>query len=247
MRPALFDWDRLEYLRDTSPWTSGSLTADDRVLASWGPYKIVYGPFGGVPNPSAQVVLLGLTPGMSQLKVANDIVRDAHRNGLYDPVAIGELRRTKVAFAGSMRSNAVTMLDQLGLQDALGIESCKGLFDVGNRAAYTTSALRYPVFVSRGAKLQNYSGRSITDHPIFQELLIKLLAPELAEVPQALIVPFGKSVEQAVMFLGDAGLLDATRVLRGFPHPSGANGHQYAQFQQNKDGMVRRITEWFSR
>jgi hypothetical protein len=48
----------------------------------------------------------------------------------------------------------VRMLDEIGLQKALGMESCVSLFGDVTEFLHTTSAIRYPTFV-RG---RNYTG-----------------------------------------------------------------------------------------
>lgn len=67
-------------------------------------------------NPKAEVVIVGITPGNSQLK--------GERNELDKR----EIKRIN-AFAGSMRPNLVNMLDFIGVNKLLGIESCCTLWE----------------------------------------------------------------------------------------------------------------------
>jgi hypothetical protein len=48
------------------------------------------------------------------------------------------------------------MLDEIGLQKALGLESCYNLFASSNHLVHTTSAIRHPVFVHG----RNYTGHT---------------------------------------------------------------------------------------
>ena len=61
------------------------------------------------------------------------------------------------SFAGPMRRNLISMLDGIGLQRALGIDSSGALF--GNRPdlVHFTSAISAPVFVSE----KNYTGHAV--------------------------------------------------------------------------------------
>ena len=67
-------------------------------------------------NSKAEVVIVGITPGNSQL--------DGSREGL----SPREIKR-KYAFAGKMRPNLVQMLDFIGVNRLLGIESCSTLWE----------------------------------------------------------------------------------------------------------------------
>jgi len=59
------------------------------------------------------------------------------------------MRTAKVfaSFSGSMRINLVAMLDCIGVNKVLGIDSTGTLWNEHARRAHFTSALRYPVFV----------------------------------------------------------------------------------------------------
>ena len=66
-------------------------------------------------NPKAEVVIVGITPGNSQL------------NGSRDGMSPLEIKR-KYAFAGSMRHWLVSMLDYIGINQLLNIETCSSLW-----------------------------------------------------------------------------------------------------------------------
>jgi hypothetical protein len=63
-------------------------------------------------------------------------------------------------------------------------------------------------------------------------------------VPDALIVPLGRAVEQCVRLLAADGSIDERRCLFGFPHPSGGNGHRLKQFHANEAQMKREVLAW---
>lgn len=79
--------------------------------------KIVFEPTAfDYVNPKTEVVIVGITPGNSQL--------DGSREGM----SPREIKR-KYAFAGKMRPNLVNMLDFIGVNRLLGIESCSTLWE----------------------------------------------------------------------------------------------------------------------
>lgn len=67
-------------------------------------------------NQKAKLVIVGITPGNSQL--------DGSREGM----SPREIKR-EYAFAGKMRPNLVNMLDYIGVNSLLNIESCKSFWD----------------------------------------------------------------------------------------------------------------------
>ena len=92
--------------------------------------KIIFEPTGfDYQNPNAKVVIVGITPGNSQLK--------GEREGL----DLREIKR-KNAFAGSMRPNLISMLDYIGVNNVLGIESCRSLWEENFDKVDMTSLLK---------------------------------------------------------------------------------------------------------
>ncbi len=74
---------------------------------------------------------------------------------------------------------------------------------------------------------RNYTGSTqpIATTPMLRRELIGGLDPELAAVPKAVIVPFGKAVEQALQALIAEGVVEPQRCcLVGLPVPHAA-GH----------------------
>lgn len=70
--------------------------------------------------------------------------------------------------------------------------------------------------------------------PLLREQLQAGLADELATLPDALVVPLGPKVAEAVDVLACQGVIDSARVLAGLPHPSGANAERIAFFLGRK-------------
>src|SRR5207249_3765363 len=97
--------------------------------------------------------------------------------------------KSQATFSG-FRSLLLSWLDWLRVPNYLGVESAAVLWAKRQELVHPTSVIRYPVFV-RG---KNYSGSSprITRHPALQRYLREVLAPELARLPEALMVPLGE-------------------------------------------------------
>ena len=192
-------------------------------------------------NPTARLVLLGLTPGFHQARVAFDAFATAIASGAPVHEALASAKHS-AAFAGSMRANLCMMLEAIGIPSRLGVADAAALFVPPQRLVHLTSALRYPVFKAG----RNYSGSPApTTHPELRRMIEFLLAPELAGVPSALVIPLGKAAQSAADLLIHLNQLDPARVLRGFPHPSGANGHRKQQFTSYLPAMRLRVACWF--
>ncbi|MDQ0875001.1 hypothetical protein QFZ77_003660 [Paenibacillus sp. V4I3] len=225
---------------------SGNLTKDDLLVSNLlveeqGDLKIYYAPFDYI-NEQAKVMIVGITPGFTQMELA---IRQA-RQDLLDGVSVTEIdKRAKqlASFAGSMRKNLIAMLDELGLPESLGLKSSESLFGEQRDLLHTTSVIRYPVFF----KGENYTGHKpeILKSEILYNIASELLGRDLKATNSALIVPLGKSVSDVLRTFVSDGLLEEDRCLFDFPHPSGANGHRKAQFDNCKETHKNQVTKWF--
>jgi len=219
------------------------LLVGDFLMAQSGALHMYYAPHNEYIRDGARICVIGLTPGWSQMRVAMQTAKASLAEGLPDEEVC---RRAKeaAAFAGTMRLHLIGMLDALELHRHLGVASCGELFGAQRDLLHTTSLLRYPVFV--GAR--NYSGAHppLLSNPFLTSAALDA-QQELGWLPQALIIPLGKTVEQVLRLLVRQERLDAGRILWGFPHPSGANGHRQKQFAEQRETMRRMIETWFQR
>ena len=203
--------------------------------------EMYYAPFGAV-NSSAAIVLLGITPGWTQMEIAYRVARREMEAGLSEE-EICRLAKQSASFAGAMRTNLIRMLDDLSTASFLGIESTAKLFGPAAALLHTASAIRYPVFVTG----RNYTGHSpdMLRNPFLRECVEGVLGPELASVPDALIIPLGNAVSAALAHLVNRGELSSDRCLFGFPHPSGANAGRVREFTARQQEMTRMVANHF--
>lgn len=202
---------------------------DDLRIAKEGDVEVWYAPFEYI-NPAARLVIVGITPGRTQMMNALRECRAQLERGASDDKALMAAKQT-AAFSGAMRPNLIAMLDRVGIQKMLGIASCAALFSERSELVQTTSVLRNPVFVNG----ENYNGNpSMIRHPLLQKILIAGFGQDAAALPNAVFVPLGDKVSQALFYLADRGLIARERILDGLPHPSGANAERIAYFLGNK-------------
>jgi hypothetical protein len=192
--------------------------------------RVCYAPFEYI-NPKARVVIAGITPGHTQMLNALKEVRRQLDQKASEDVALKAAKDTG-AFSGTMRPNLTNLLDSIGIQRWLGIRSCEALFGSSAHLVQTTSVLRYPVFVDG----KNYAGApNMIRHHLLCDQLTSHFAKEVATLPDAVFVPLGDKVAEALYFLADQGLVPRKRILDGLPHPSGANAERIAYFLGRKD------------
>lgn len=194
---------------------------DSLQLARDGALSVYYCPFEFV-NTEAKVVLVGITPGFTQLRNALQEAQAQLKAGASQEAALREAKRVG-AFSGKMRPNLVNLLDHFQVNRWLGLDSCDALFGRAAHLVHTTSALRFPVFVD-GA---NYNGTpSMTKHPLLRRLLLERFAQEASLLKDAVFVPLGPKVSEAMKWLEAEGAIDGAKVLHGMPHPSAANSER---------------------
>ena len=191
--------------------------------------QVCYAPFEYI-NPNARIVIVGITPGHTQMLNALKEARQQLVKGASEEDALKAAKATG-AFSGAMRPNLTGLLDAVGIHKWLGIGSCSELFQSAANLVQTTSVLRNPVFVNG----ENYNGTpNMTKNALLQKQLTTYFAKDVAALPKAVFVPLGDKVAEALHFLAGKGLLDRSRILDGLPHPSGANAERIAYFMGRK-------------
>jgi hypothetical protein len=202
----------------------------DLLLAQNGSLSMYYAPFDYI-NKQAKVVICGITPGLSQSLIALGEAQAALKAG--ESIENADCRAKHTAsFAGAMRKNLVAMLDFLHVNELLDISTCSDLFGTRADLVHYTSAIRYPTF--RNGK--NYSGSPLmVSDPMLRDVLETVLGPELAMFDgKTLIIPLGQAVEDSLMFLARNGFISEAQILKGIPHPSGANAERIKFFVNEK-------------
>ena len=198
-------------------------------LAQSGAIEVFYGPFEYI-NPEARVVVVGITPGRTQMMNA---LREARRqldSGADHLRTLIAAKRT-AGFSGSMRPNLVALLDHIGVNRWLRIDSCDALFGKSADLLQTASVLPNPVFI----KDENYNGTpNMIRHPFLREQLLKEFGLVAKQLRSALFIPLGDKVAEALHYAADQNLMDRACILDGLPHPSGANAERIAYFLGNK-------------
>lgn len=218
----------IQALNLTKICTPADIPATFRLDAE-GPMTSHYIPFEHV-NAGAKLVLVGITPGFTQWTNA---MREAQRQ-LISGAASGAAQlaaKQTGAFSGAMRPNLIALLDRIGLQRWLGLQSCEELFEAASHLVQTTSILRHPIFVDG----ENYNGTpNMVRTRFLQQQIEANFAEEALELKRAVFIPLGPKVSQGLDWLAQNGVISPDRILPGLPHPSGANAERIAYFLGRK-------------
>lgn len=244
MRKTLKEYEEvIKQLPIRDKYEKQELLIDDLLIEKSGNIEIYYAPHNEYLNSKAKIFIVGITPGFQQMSTAISTARKE----LELNTDIEEIQyKCKVAgrFSGSLRKNIISMLDDIKLNEVLNVKSCVDLFEDKDYLLHTVSLVPYPVFV----KKQNYSGH--TPKLLKSEFLMKYVyenfVDELNKIEnfkEVLLIPLGKAVEEILCKLSEDGIILEKQILKGFPHPSGANVNRVVQLEENKENLIRQIKE----
>jgi hypothetical protein len=232
--------EKIRSLNYKAVFAKNELLTSDFNLFDNGDLKIYYAPVDYV-NSEAKVIIVGITPGWTQMQKSFNVVKVVLSQGGSWEAALREVKK-EASFAGTMRINLIDMLDGIGLNEKLSISSCSELYAAKNTWIHSTSFLKYPVFYRE----QNYRGSLPSPlSPPLWNFVENYFIEEINQFQNALIIPLGQSVKSVISKLSGEGRLKGDHVyLENFPHPSGANGHRPSQYKSNRDFLAQQVTCW---
>jgi len=207
----------------------GNPLSRELLIAADGPLSVYYAPVEYI-NPDARLILIGITPGKTQADNSLNAAHASLTKGQSAQEALIQAKQT-AAFSGAMRPNLIAMLNRIGLDRWLNLNTCDELFGSNANKLQSTSVLPFPVFLNG----ENYRG---TPDPIknsfLRKFIIEFFVPGIKALPGAVYVPLGPVPTMVMAWLISEGHLEPGRILSGLPHPSGANAERIAYFLGNK-------------
>jgi hypothetical protein len=232
-------------IRNLSPMGPSELELQRFLLEDSGKVRVYYAPFDWI-NAEARLIVVGITPGRDSMLNAFRAAALSLRNG--ETLEEASKRGRRTGSFSNMRDTMAKMLDDIGIPEALGIGRSEELFGTHYDLLHPTACIRHPVFVFNKKKQQwlNYTGHSpeLLKWATSIRYIENVLAEELRQIPEALIVPCGEAVACALHHLVEKKLLQPDRCLFGFPHPSGANGHRKKFFSERKEQLRLAVANW---
>jgi hypothetical protein len=206
----------------------------DLLVEQDGRIGIYYAPFE-YSNPDARVVIVGITPGPTQMANAIAEARRQLQQGSSDLDAIRKAKQFG-AFSGDVfRRNLISQLDHWGVDRYLDISSTASLFGSDANLLQTTSLLRYPVFVD-GKKYEGNPNMLRT--PVLRKHLLEHFVPEMLTMKNALFIGLGPKVWTVLSGLADEGVIDRARLCNGIMHASGENTYRINYMTGNRSAPL---------
>lgn len=209
-----------------------SVRRADTLVSASGPHQVFYMPFGHVER-NARLVIVGITPGTTQLAMAYEKVRESHQQGLSRDEVFRAVK-AHAAFGGPMRQNLVRMLRHFGFAALLGVRDEADLWGSASHLVHSTSVVPHAAF--KGDKMFNGSFQEVLASPALRESFERDLVGELALLPaEAVFVALGPTPLDALDHCVERGLLSRGRVLGALAHPSAGAGTQVDVYLGERD------------
>jgi hypothetical protein len=223
MEPSMFS-EFAKEIRNLSPTGPTERELQTFLLDDSGKIRVYYAPFDWI-NAGARLIVVGITPGKDSMLEAFRAATSSLRSS--ETLEEASKRGRQSGSFSNMRGTMAQMLDDIGIPEALGIDRSAELFGTHYNLLHPTACIRHPVFVlnKKNQRWQNYTGHSpaLLKWATSIRYIESVLAEELRQIPDALIVPCGEAVDSALRHLVEKKLLHPGRCLFGFPHASGAN------------------------
>jgi len=221
-------------------YSFSDLLINDLLIESENDLNMYYAPLDYINN-NAKIVIVGITPGFTQMEIAiRTYKKEILLGKSYQDII--KIIKQNAAFAGQMRKNLVNMMDELEINKKLNIKTCDQLFDHEySYLTHMTSLLKYPVFKNK----KNYTGYSpeISKSKMLKNTVEKMFLNEIKNINYSIIIPLGDSVSKVLEYLLKSNNNIYEKCLCNFPHPSGANGHRLKIFYKNKNEYIEKINK----
>lgn len=199
-----------------------AVKSKETLFAASGHDEVYYIPFEWT-NSEARLVVVGITPGPTQLELAYRTASSKIKVGLDDE---GILKAAKMhgAFGGaSMRPNLIRMMDHFGFADLFGVDSVEDFW--GRRADVFMGTSVVPHAAFRRGKPFAGSFDEIMKSNALTECFLYDFVPSLKDIPDtAKFVALGDTPLRALAWCVRNGHLQEHQVMGAFAHPSTSGG-----------------------
>lgn len=216
------------------------LDAPELCLGSDNQYKLQYIPFEHV-NSGARLVLVGITPGPDQIKLAYRRTQELLRKGLGREQILLDVKKI-AAFGGpNMRPNLVQMLNHFGFGNLLGIDDVNSLWAESAHLLHSTSIIPHAAFAKKTGKPFAESFLRVKKSSLLWKCFLEAFIPTLSEINRkARYVALGPTPGEALNWCVANGYLESWQVLGQFAHPSRNGGSQVPYFlRQRTRGQLK--------
>lgn len=228
--------------------TSG-VNAPEFSLGRDGHYELQYIPFEHV-NRAARLVIVGITPGNTQLDLAYGRAQELLGAGQPEEAALIEIKKSGAFGGPSMKPNLLMMLRHFRFEKLLGISEVSTLWGDNSDLLHSTSVVPHAAY--KAGERFNGSFDEIINSPLLQQCFLDCFVPSVREMnSEALFVALGPCPQAALEWCVTEGILRREQVLGSFCHPSSAGGsttryylREVSKDQLNLRNPVRSRCDW---
>ncbi len=221
-------------------------------LGKSGVYELRYTPFEYV-NRQAKLVIVGITPGNTQLALSYGKAQELLRQGHPDDLILREVKKVGAFGGPSMRPNLLKILRHFHFDQLLGIADVESLWGSDAELLQSTSVVPHAAF--KTGKMFAGSFDEVLASPLLSECFRDCFVPSVREMESdTLFVGLGPCPEAALDWCVHHGALQRKQVLGAFCHPSSASGsttryylREVAKGQLDTRNPVLRRTDWLDR
>lgn len=191
-------------------------------LGKQGPYRLQYIPFEHV-NRAAKLVIVGITPGPTQLRLAYDTAQRLLQQSTSTAEILTSVKKIGAFGGPSMRPNLLKMLRYFRFDKLLKLQDVEALWSENSDILHSTSVVPHAAF--KNGKMFAGSFDEVITSPLLRECFVDCFVATIKEIgSQALFVALGPCPEAALNWCVDQGHLERDQVLGAFCHPSTSGG-----------------------
>lgn len=210
------------FSRALAEYGGNGINSSALLMGEAGRYSLRYIPFEYV-NRNARLVIVGITPGTTQLQLAYAAAQRLLAEGASYDVILQEIKKDATFGGPSMRPNLLRMLRHFRFEQLLGVDNVDSLWGKSAGLLHATSVVPNAAF-KRG-KMFAGSFEEVMKSPLLRECFEDCLLPSLRELSKdALYIALGPCPMDALDYCVKAGVIGGSQVLGAFCHPSGSGG-----------------------
>ncbi len=195
-------------------------------------------------------MIVGITPGTTQLKLAYAAAQRLLLKGEHTEEILREVKKAGGFGGSSMRPNLLKMLRHFHFEHILSIDNVESLWGRNAQLLHSTSVLPHAAF--KKGKMFAGSFDEVLTSPVVRACFEDCFVSSLTELPSdALYLGLGPCPSGALSWCVQNGHLDQDQVLGAFCHPSTSGGSKTRYYlrevtreQLNPKDPTRRQCDW---
>lgn len=193
-----------------------------------GVYRLQYIPFEHV-NTEARLVIVGITPGPTQLELAYETAQRLLQAGMPTSKILLEVKRIGAFGGKAMRPNLLKMLRYFRFDHLLGIKDVASLWGENAHLLHSTSVVPHAAFKS--GKMFAGTFTEVIESNLLRECFNDCFVSTVREInSEAYFVGLGPCPREALDWCVQKGCLRRDQVLGAFCHPSSQGGSKTRYF-----------------